>query len=91
MSANRDNERTVQVYRGTNPLEVEAISQELRAAGITCSIEGGQLAATFAGFTALDGVTLLSVVVFEPDAVRAHDIAARWLNEQSSDEDADGG
>lgn len=91
MSANRNHERTVQVYGSSNRLEVEAIAQEVRAAGITCSIDGGELASAFAGLTALDGVTLIGLVVFESDAAKAREIAARWLSEGPSNRQADGG
>ncbi len=89
MSPDRNRERMVQVYRGSGSLEVEAIAEELRAAGITCNIEGGEIASAFAGLTALDGVTLMSVVVLESDAARAHDIASRWLHERSLHQESD--
>ena len=90
MWVNRNNERTVQVYRSSNRLEVEAIAQEVRAAGITCGIDGGEVASAFAGLTALDGVTLISLVVFESDAAKAREIATRWLSEGPSSQQADG-
>ncbi|MFO7908199.1 MAG: hypothetical protein R6U98_36500 [Pirellulaceae bacterium] len=88
MSLHRNNERTVQVYSSSNRLEVEAIAEEVRAAGITCSIDGG-VASTFPGFTALDGVALISLVVFESDTAKSREIAARWLSKQPSDEAPD--
>ncbi len=89
MSTDHDRERMVQVYRGSSALEVEAIAEELRAAGISCGIEGGELASAFAGLAALDGVTLMSVVVLEADAAKAHDIASRWLLERSLHEESE--
>ena len=90
MPPHRNTERTVQVLRGSNLLEVEAIAGELRADGINCNIEGREIAATFPGFGALDGVSVMNVVVLESDAAKAHDITARWLKERSFDQEADG-
>jgi len=90
MSPNQEKDRTVRIYRSSDIFAVDAIAEELRAAGITCSVEGRELAASFAGFTALDGVSMLSVVVLESDAARAREIASRWLNKWSSRQKADG-
>lgn len=85
----RNDERTVEVYRSSNRLEVDAIAEEVRAAGIICRVDGGEVASAFAGFTALDGVTLIGLAVFESDAERAHEIATRWLRKERSSRQAD--
>ena len=89
MSPNRDRERTVPVYRGSNVVEVESVAQGLREAGITCSIQGAEIASTFAGLTALDGVAMMSVVVFESDEAQARAIVDRFLKERPFEQQAD--
>ena len=86
------NERTVVIYRSGDQFEVEAIAQRIRDRGIECHVDGVHTAGVFAGFTALDGVTMMSVIVLESDAEEAFRIAEQWLESgDASVEDEDGG
>ncbi len=90
MSPDRSQDRTVVLHRSSDLFEVEAIAQELRAAGITCNIEGRETSAAFMGLAALDGVTIMNVVVLESDAPTAREIAEQWIKAGSSDDQDDG-
>jgi hypothetical protein len=81
----RTKERTVVIFSGSNLFEIEAIAQEIEAAGISCHIDGRDLAGTFAGLNTLDGVTLMRLVVLESDAPKAREIADEWLQAAKDD------
>ena len=86
MSPDRSQDRSVVLYRSSDLFEVEAIAQELRAAGITCKIEGKETS----GVYPLAGFTMMNVVVLESDARPAREIAEQWLKAGSVDDQDDG-
>jgi len=87
MTDDRSKDRTVVLYRSSDLFEIEGIAQCIREAGIQCHVDGINTAGAFAGFTALDGVSMMSILVLESDAAAAERTVERYLRDTKPGDD----